>query len=99
MLRIECGCGKTLKVADEAAGKKVKCPSCGQLTLIKKPAETAASAGFLMRVNWPQEGHLTFLPAASSATLRVLPQPHSMRSMRYRSLIQGHFWPLSVPPS
>src|SRR5205823_3858617 len=44
MLRIECGCGKTLKVADEAAGKKVKCPSCGQLTLITKPSEAAVSA-------------------------------------------------------
>src|SRR5437870_7476841 len=49
MLRIECGCGKTLKVADEAVGKKVKCPACGELTLVKKSAQSAVSAKPLPR--------------------------------------------------
>jgi len=49
MLRIECGCGKTLKVADEAAGKKVKCPACGELSLVQKPASAAVSAKPLPR--------------------------------------------------
>src|SRR5262245_24343496 len=40
MLRIECGCGKVLKVADDAVGKKVKCPACGELTLVKSPGST-----------------------------------------------------------
>ncbi|MEK7310101.1 MAG: zinc-ribbon domain-containing protein, partial [Planctomycetota bacterium] len=27
----KCGCGKSLRVKDEFAGKKVKCPSCNQV--------------------------------------------------------------------
>ena len=49
MLRIECGCGKILKVADDAVGKKVKCPACGELTLVKKSAQSAVSAKPLPR--------------------------------------------------
>jgi serine/threonine protein kinase/Leucine-rich repeat (LRR) protein len=31
MITFACACGKTLKVRDELAGKKVKCPGCGQV--------------------------------------------------------------------
>jgi hypothetical protein len=29
-VRVQCGCGKRLSARDELAGKRVKCPSCGQ---------------------------------------------------------------------
>jgi phage FluMu protein Com len=35
MLRIECKCGKILKVAENLAGKKIKCPSCGAVLLVQ----------------------------------------------------------------
>src|SRR5207237_3379713 len=42
-IAITCaGCGKTLKVKDEWAGKKGKCPTCG--TTFAIPAAGAASA-------------------------------------------------------
>jgi hypothetical protein len=44
MLRIECDCGKFLKVDEELAGKRVKCPACGESLLVKRAAATAASA-------------------------------------------------------
>jgi hypothetical protein len=32
-LMVDCPCGKKLKVRDELAGKKVKCPGCGQAVM------------------------------------------------------------------
>jgi hypothetical protein len=34
---IRCDCGKSLKVKDEAAGRKVRCPGCGVVLPIPKP--------------------------------------------------------------
>ncbi len=37
-IRVSCnGCGKELKVRDEAAGKRVKCPDCGGVIAIPEP--------------------------------------------------------------
>ena len=36
MPRIECSCGKVLKVSDESAGKKIKCPGCGEFLSVPK---------------------------------------------------------------
>jgi cell division protein FtsN len=38
-IKIKCECGKTLKVSDEHAGKRGKCPSCGNTMLIPKPEQ------------------------------------------------------------
>ena len=35
MLRVHCSCGKSLKVDDKLAGKKIKCPACGTVQLVK----------------------------------------------------------------
>jgi hypothetical protein len=35
---VTCSCGKTLKVRDELAGKRVKCPGCGQAILVEEEA-------------------------------------------------------------
>ncbi|MBC8116611.1 MAG: hypothetical protein H7062_19635 [Candidatus Saccharimonas sp.] len=37
-IRASCdSCGKQLKVRDEAAGKRVKCPDCGSVVQIPEP--------------------------------------------------------------
>ena len=37
-IRVSCdSCGKQLKVRDEAAGKRVKCPDCGSVVQIPEP--------------------------------------------------------------
>ena len=46
MISFTCShCDRTLKVPDEHAGKKAKCPRCGQLTLIPHAATMAAPGG------------------------------------------------------
>ena len=30
-IKVSCSCGKTLTAPDAAAGKKAKCPACGQI--------------------------------------------------------------------
>jgi hypothetical protein len=46
MIVFDCShCGRKLKVPDGQAGKKAKCPRCGQLTAIPQPAIAAASSG------------------------------------------------------
>jgi hypothetical protein len=37
VLRVECACGKSYQVPDEAAGKRIKCPSCGQALAVPSP--------------------------------------------------------------
>jgi hypothetical protein len=36
-LPISCDCGRTLRVKDELAGRKVRCPSCSKILLVPKP--------------------------------------------------------------
>src|SRR5262245_42909091 len=33
-ITFNCGCGKTLRVADEHAGKRVKCPACNAIGIV-----------------------------------------------------------------
>ncbi|MEM6779060.1 MAG: zinc ribbon domain-containing protein [Planctomycetota bacterium] len=45
-IQIKCGCGQTLQVRDELAGKAVKCPKCGKPVRVpakKSPSKTAAA--------------------------------------------------------
>lgn len=41
-LPMSCACGKKLLVSDEHLGKKVKCPGCGSLLRVERPAEAPA---------------------------------------------------------
>ncbi len=36
-IRFSCACGKVLKVGDEHAGKRSKCPSCGEVSQVPAP--------------------------------------------------------------
>lgn len=42
-INVVCACGKKLQVKDELAGKRGKCPACGQAMTIPMPAAAAAS--------------------------------------------------------
>ncbi len=37
-IQVKCACGKSLKVRDEAAGKKIKCPGCQATLEVPEPA-------------------------------------------------------------
>jgi hypothetical protein len=36
-ITFDCPCGKSLRVGDEHAGRRVKCPACGATVLVPKP--------------------------------------------------------------
>ena len=36
-ITLTCACGKTLRVADEHAGRRVKCPACNAITTASAP--------------------------------------------------------------
>ncbi len=40
-VQLTCSCGKQLKVRDELAGKRIKCPACGEALLVKEQAIAA----------------------------------------------------------
>jgi hypothetical protein len=78
MIEIQCKCGKRLKVADEAAGKKGKCPACGNVFAIRArgAAETAAPAARAASGSAPaQRSPAASTPAASTAARSAGPSP------------------------
>ncbi len=44
MVRIQCQCGKNLKVGDGLVGKRIKCPACGASQLVERVAEAIVEA-------------------------------------------------------
>jgi len=36
-ITFDCPCGRVLRVSDEHAGRRVKCPACGAVVLVPKP--------------------------------------------------------------
>jgi hypothetical protein len=43
MLRVTCSCGRVLKLNDDLAGKKIKCPECASVLTVKAAAQAAVS--------------------------------------------------------
>jgi hypothetical protein len=43
-IEFACGCGKSLKVADEHAGKRTKCPACANPIVVPSPSVAEVSA-------------------------------------------------------
>lgn len=43
-IRIRCSCGKQLQAKDELAGKRVKCPQCGQVIPVPKTSTPKAAS-------------------------------------------------------
>lgn len=70
MIEISCECGKKLSVPDSAGGRSGKCPACGKVLQIPKPAEKAASA--------PLELELEDAPPVSRAPATAAPPPESL---------------------
>jgi hypothetical protein len=44
MITFSCACGKSIKVKDEHAGKKGKCPACQQVVRVPKPEPVAVES-------------------------------------------------------
>lgn len=61
-----CACGRSITVKDEFAGKKGKCPSCGQIVEVPAPEEPKAPAPEVAAVD--EEIEAASKPAAPSAS-------------------------------
>ncbi len=69
-LVLECACGKKLKVRDELAGKKVKCPGCAK-TLPVPASEPQEDAPFVI----PVEPPVAAPPKKTSSDVSAEPLP------------------------
>jgi tRNA A-37 threonylcarbamoyl transferase component Bud32 len=70
LIKFACACGKSLKVADELAGKKVKCPGCGKIVvapgLVGAGAVNQTTAAPPSVDSQPPLGDTASIPAANA---------------------------------
>jgi hypothetical protein len=43
---VQCDCGRSLRIKDELAGRKVKCPQCGAVLVVPQPEPSAEDQAF-----------------------------------------------------
>src|SRR5437879_5280096 len=73
MIHLQCpACTKALKLKDELAGKKVKCPACGKPVAVPQSTATLASRVKPSSANLEDEGTLPPKDAVEERT--VLPK-------------------------
>jgi len=70
-ITVTCHCGKKLQSRDEHAGMRAKCPACGAILLIPKPAVPAPKVETSVKAE-PATAPLTTAPHASSAPAGLL---------------------------
>jgi hypothetical protein len=63
MIAVACGCGKKLKVKDEYAGKRIRCPECSEPVKVPKVE--------------PEESFLVDLDDIEDESEKELPRPRS----------------------
>jgi len=68
----QCACGKTLRVADGYEGRKVRCPSCGNVSVVPS-APVPASGGNEYELNEPAPRPVTRQPVSPPATVSLRP--------------------------
>jgi hypothetical protein len=90
-IEVGCRCGRRLKVPDQAAGKKVKCPACGAVVQVPEEPRLAdvpppvPATGDAEEHSRP-EASLDFLKEAQPASRRSgAPPPIRKRSAGWRS--------------
>jgi hypothetical protein len=65
-ISISCGCGKTMRVADEHAGKRARCPGCGATLTVPTPqGMTRCFCGHQIEFDRSQVGATTPCPSCS----------------------------------
>lgn len=67
MIKAQCACGQSIKTKDENAGKKARCPACGELVRLPGAAKPAAAE--------PRGKSKTAAQAGSTKAARRKPPP------------------------
>ncbi len=84
-LIVKCECGKPLRIKDELAGKRIKCPACGQIMLAAAGGGTSQAAG----ATKPRSQE-----AASPPRKGPAPSPHTPMAAQDASPLAWRFhWP------
>jgi len=52
-IRVSCSCGKSLRAPDSAAGKRLRCPGCGQMIALPESAPSAPLAATIVSTSRP----------------------------------------------
>jgi hypothetical protein len=80
-ISVQCDCGRSLRVKDELAGRKVKCPQCDGVLLVPQPEPAAEEPGYgLLTADAPEEEARPRRKAKSDADEGVQTAPRSRRS-------------------
>jgi len=54
-ITFDCTCGRSLRVGDENAGRRVKCPACGAIVIVPKPQVEEEEPQFEVVEDEPQD--------------------------------------------
>jgi hypothetical protein len=65
----QCACGKKFRVADEYAGKRAKCKSCGEMVMVPNPGQST------IRITKREGGTTAVAPLVASAPAPPLVKP------------------------
>src|SRR5262249_10282604 len=81
-IAVTCGCGRAMRVKDEVAGKKIRCPACSAVLTVSKP-ETPKDAEEEALQMLMEEGaepttpdhHVTDAPSPATDSISRPPKP------------------------
>jgi hypothetical protein len=77
---VQCDCGRSLRIKDELAGRKVKCPQCAAVLLVPRPETAAEELGYeLISDDAPEEEARPRRKAKSDPDDGVQTAPRSRR--------------------
>ncbi len=76
-IKVECSCGKHIRVPASGAGKKGKCPACGEIFKVPALNEEAPRPSLLDDVDLPQPSLLEDEPRPK-ARAQAAPEPESV---------------------
>jgi uncharacterized RDD family membrane protein YckC len=75
-IELSCtGCGRTLRVGDDAGGKHARCPACGQVSRVPEPAATAPISTPDPRSHGVPSGYAPSRPIASADRAEMAEAP------------------------
>lgn len=89
------GCAQTLRVGDDHAGKKARCPKCGTISMVPMagesvaPASTTASPFDMSKPLADPANPYADLPEPSPTQYQSTSSPEGVRPARYRKAHRG----------
>ena len=72
---LTCGCGRSLRIKDEFAGRRVKCPGCGEVLAVPLPEVEEEGAAEVLLAHSPDDDE----PRRSAIRAEPPPEPAPRR--------------------